>query len=75
MPLGYASPSLCLVGLVHAVNEMYGADASDDLLTKFGRCFTTYVQNRGFSAGISDLILIESAEEARTALVRRAPHN
>lgn len=57
------------IGLVHAVNEMYGPDASDDLLTKFGRCLTTYVQNRGFSSGISDLILTESAEEARTSLV------
>eukprot|EP01083_Nonionella_stella_P050855 135148_1 len=57
-------------GVVHAVNELYGNYASDDLLTKFGRLFTTFLQDYGFSAGVSDLVLVHEAEVIRERLRR-----
>jgi len=59
-------------GLVHAVHELYGPLAAGNLLTSLCRLFTSYLQFRGFTCGMDDLLLTAQAEEQRTALIDRA---
>jgi DNA-directed RNA polymerase I subunit RPA1 len=59
-------------GLVHAVHELYTPKVAGDLLTSLCRLFTSYLQFRGFTCGMDDLLLTAQAEDERTALIDRA---
>eukprot|EP00163_Fabomonas_tropica_P030503 TRINITY_DN690_c0_g1_i4.p1 TRINITY_DN690_c0_g1~~TRINITY_DN690_c0_g1_i4.p1 ORF type:complete len:1694 (+),score=564.87 TRINITY_DN690_c0_g1_i4:426-5507(+) len=59
-------------GLVHAVYELYGARDAGLLLTNLGRLFTHYLQMYGFTVGMDDLLLKDSAEKVRTRLLKKA---
>lgn len=52
-------------GLVHIVQELYGADAAGHLLSVFSRLFTGYLQMHGFTCGVVDLLLVPQAEDDR----------
>lgn len=52
-------------GLVSAMNELYGSEASDRLLTKLGKLFTTFLQDYGLTASTSDIVLSKSSEKGR----------
>eukprot|EP00121_Abeoforma_whisleri_P015138 Awhi_evm1s13955 len=43
--------------LVHAVQEIYGGQVAGLLLTALGRLFTGFLQYRGLTCGIEDLVL------------------
>eukprot|EP00743_Colponemidia_sp_Colp-15_P005106 GILK01005496.1.p1 GENE.GILK01005496.1~~GILK01005496.1.p1 ORF type:complete len:1772 (-),score=385.89 GILK01005496.1:91-4842(-) len=57
-------------GMVHAFNELYGAQMAGQLLTCLGRLFTMYLQFRGFTCGMDDLLLTPEAEKKRSGLLR-----
>jgi DNA-directed RNA polymerase I subunit RPA1 len=59
-------------GLVHAVYELYGATEAGKLLTTLGRLFTLFLQFRGFTCGIDDMLLTKEAEERRLELIEKA---
>jgi DNA-directed RNA polymerase I subunit RPA1 len=59
-----------IFGLVHSCFELVGPEAAGDLLTALGRLFTTYIQRqRGFTCGIDDLRLQNSAENSRREMI------
>ncbi|KAJ3615707.1 hypothetical protein Zmor_012367 [Zophobas morio] len=59
-------------GLVHAVQELYGGEVAGALLTSLGRLFTAYLQFRGLSCGVEDLVLTRKAEKKRTEFLKRS---
>jgi hypothetical protein len=59
-------------GLVHAVFEVYGGATAGRLLSSLGRLFSNFLQQHGFTCGISDLLLTPKAEAARAAALRDA---
>jgi len=59
-------------GLVHAVYELYGATEAGKLLTTLGRLFTLFLQVRGFTCGIDDMLLTKEAEKKRFELIEKA---
>ena len=52
-------------GLVHCVFEIYGGDVAIQLLSAFGRLFTSFLSWRGFSLGIEDITVMAHGEEER----------
>jgi DNA-directed RNA polymerase I subunit RPA1 len=58
-------------GIVHAVQEVYGNEAAGNFLSAVGRLCTLFLRTRGFSTGVDDLILVDSAEVTRTALLTK----
>lgn len=52
------------------MHELYGPEAADSLLTKFGKLFTTFLQDKGLTASASDLILKKDAERFRRKKVK-----
>ncbi|EFJ17302.1 hypothetical protein SELMODRAFT_233747 [Selaginella moellendorffii] len=59
-------------GLVHTVQELYGADDAGHLLSVFSRLFTSYLFMHGFTCGIADMLLLPGAEEERAAKLEPA---
>ena len=59
-------------GLVHAVHEVYGALAADDLLAALSRAGGCFLERRGFSCGVGDLLLTAAAEREREGLLGAA---
>ena len=56
-------------GITHAVYELYGPDCAGQLLTAMGRLFTRYDQYYGFTCRMDDILLTESADKRRRALI------
>ncbi|KAI8343954.1 hypothetical protein BC941DRAFT_491756 [Chlamydoabsidia padenii] len=56
-------------GLVHSVYELYGPEPAGKLLSIFGRLFTKYIQFRGFTCRMDDLILTEEGDQWRRGLL------
>jgi DNA-directed RNA polymerase I subunit RPA1 len=56
-------------GLVHYVYETYGPSYASTLLSIFGRLFTSYLQNTGFSCRMDDLLLTPAGDVKRSQLI------
>ncbi len=56
-------------GLVHAVYELYGPEASGDLLTALSRMLTRYLQHIGFTCRMDDILVTDEANARRRALI------
>ncbi|KAJ9459408.1 DNA-directed RNA polymerase I subunit rpa1, partial [Diplonema papillatum] len=56
--------------LVEHVHEVHGAEAAGTLICIFGRLFTEYLSHHGFTVGITDLMLKNDNETARSRLLR-----
>jgi DNA-directed RNA polymerase I subunit RPA1 len=56
-------------GLVHSVYELYGPESAGKLLSIFGRLFTKYIQFRGFTCRMDDLILTQEGDQWRRGLL------
>ncbi|XP_077865105.1 DNA-directed RNA polymerase I subunit RPA1-like [Saccoglossus kowalevskii] len=53
-------------GLVHCCHELYGGEVCGRLLTCLGRLFTTFLQTTsGFSLGVEDILVTETADAKR----------
>jgi DNA-directed RNA polymerase I subunit RPA1 len=59
-------------GLIHAVNEIYGSDKSETLLSCLSRLLTSYTQLYGHSCGLNDLILNNDIEEKRRTIIKNS---
>ncbi|CAI5462231.1 unnamed protein product [Closterium sp. Yama58-4] len=59
-------------GLVHCFQELYGCPAAGKLLSSLSRLLTTFLQIRGFTCGVGDLLLTAPAEAERAAIISRA---
>lgn len=59
-------------GLVHTVYELYGPETAGDLLTSLSRMLTRYDQYIGFTCRMDDILVTESADKARVALIESA---
>ena len=56
-------------GLVHCVYEIYGGEVATQLLSAFGRLFTSFLSWKGFSLGIEDIIVQSHGEEERQSIL------
>ncbi|KAL4705922.1 hypothetical protein ACJJTC_017504 [Scirpophaga incertulas] len=56
-------------GLVHCMYELYGGDSSSALLSSFSKVFTYYLQWIGFSLGVKDILVVDSANEKRDEII------
>ncbi|KRZ80259.1 DNA-directed RNA polymerase I subunit RPA1 [Trichinella papuae] len=56
-------------GLVHCIFELYGPAVAAKLLSCFSRLFTTYLQMRGFTLGVEDIMLTRKADSKRRKLL------
>eukprot|EP00658_Telonema_sp_P-2_P041530 TRINITY_DN2971_c0_g1_i1.p1 TRINITY_DN2971_c0_g1~~TRINITY_DN2971_c0_g1_i1.p1 ORF type:complete len:1072 (-),score=265.32 TRINITY_DN2971_c0_g1_i1:57-3272(-) len=59
-------------GLVHSIYEIYSPALAGSLLSAFGRCFSFFLQQVGFTCGIQDLLITRDAEDKRLALMAEA---
>jgi DNA-directed RNA polymerase I subunit RPA1 len=59
-------------GLAHVVYELCGPTCAGLLMTGVSRMFTLYLQWRGFSCCMRDLLIKRDSEEVRTNLLRTA---
>ncbi|XP_046454173.1 DNA-directed RNA polymerase I subunit RPA1-like [Daphnia pulex] len=57
--------------LVHLFNELYGGQYSCRLLSCFARLFTTYLQLKGFSLGVDDMLVTPRADKKRRKILKR----
>lgn len=56
-------------GLVHAFCELYGGQYSCRLLSSFSRLFTGFLQLRGFTLGVEDILVTRSADKKRKKII------
>ena len=54
------------------VQELYGPETAGVMLSAFSRVLTGYLQMRGFTCGIDDLLLVPGAEQERARIVSTA---
>jgi DNA-directed RNA polymerase I subunit RPA1 len=59
-------------GLAHVVYELCGPSAAGLLMTGVSRMYTLYLQWRGFTCCMRDLLIKQDAEEVRANLLRNA---
>ncbi|KAG8371904.1 hypothetical protein BUALT_Bualt12G0011400 [Buddleja alternifolia] len=52
-------------GLVHTVQELYGANSAGILLSALSRLFTIFLQIHGFTCGLDDLIILPDYDVQR----------
>ncbi|KAL7138520.1 hypothetical protein ABFS83_10G169600 [Erythranthe nasuta] len=52
-------------GLVHTVQELYGASSAGIFLSALSRVFTLFLQIHGFTCGVDDLIILPDYDDQR----------
>lgn len=52
-------------GIVHAVQEAYGAHAAGNFLSAIGRLCTLFIRRHGHTTGVDDLLLVALSESKR----------
>ena len=57
--------------LIHAFSELYGGQYSCRLLSSFSRLFTSYLQLRGFTLGVEDILVTPEADQKRRDIISR----
>lgn len=60
-----------MYGIVHAVQETYGCEASDDFLSAMSRLCVYFLRSHGHTTGVGDLLLKEKGESARRTILKR----
>lgn len=58
-----------MYGIVHAVQEAYGCDASDDFLSAMSRLCVFFMRSHGHSTDVEDLMLQEEGERKRRQIL------
>ena len=59
-------------GLLHIFHELYGAERTSIFTAALSRLFTGFIQQHGFTCGMSDVFLVETAEQQRNGLLATA---
>ena len=57
--------------LVHAFFELYGGTYSGQLLSAFSKIFTLFLHTEGFTLGVRDILVRESANKKRKDIMER----
>jgi DNA-directed RNA polymerase I subunit RPA1 len=58
--------------LVHCCYELYGGSISGQLLTSLGRLFTSFLQLRGFTLGVEDILLQPDMNKSMAKITKKA---
>jgi DNA-directed RNA polymerase I subunit RPA1 len=58
--------------LVHCCYELYGGAIAGQLLTCFGRLFTTFLQLRGFTLGVEDILLKSNLQKPMAKIMKKS---
>jgi DNA-directed RNA polymerase I subunit RPA1 len=58
--------------LVHCCYELYGGAVAGQLLTCLGRLFTTFLQIRGFTLGVEDVMIRDDLKKPMSKIVKKA---
>lgn len=58
--------------LVHCCYELYGGSIAGQLLTSLGRLFTSFLQLRGFTLGVEDILLKDHLQKPMAKIIKRA---
>jgi DNA-directed RNA polymerase I subunit RPA1 len=58
--------------LVHCCYELYGGDIAGQLLTCLGRLFTAYIQFRGFTLGVEDILLKDEVKKPMSKIIKKS---
>lgn len=58
-------------GLVHSLFELYGSQLAGRFLTMLSCLFTYYLQTRGFTCGIDDMVISRKAEIIRKNMTKK----
>lgn len=64
-----------MYGIVHAVQEAYGWEASDDFLTAMSRLCLYFMRRHGHTTGVDDLVLQEKGDRARADIINSSLDN
>ncbi|KAL3868878.1 hypothetical protein ACJMK2_041634 [Sinanodonta woodiana] len=59
-----------LYGLVHSCHELYGGEMAGNLLTSLSRLFLKFLQIRGFSLGVKDVLVTKKADRVRQKIIK-----
>ncbi|XP_041360150.1 uncharacterized protein LOC121376369 [Gigantopelta aegis] len=60
-------------GLVHCCYEMYGGEVAGKLITSLGKLFRAYLQIRGFTLGVEDILVTKHANKLRKNFIAASP--
>lgn len=66
-----SSLGAAMYGIVHAVQETYGCDASDDFLSAMSRLCVFFMRSHGHTTGVDDLLLQERGESQRRRILTK----
>uniref|UniRef100_A0A1B6D164 DNA-directed RNA polymerase subunit n=1 Tax=Clastoptera arizonana TaxID=38151 RepID=A0A1B6D164_9HEMI len=58
--------------LVHCFYELYGGQSSTQLLSSLAKLFTSFLQIEGFTLGVEDILVVESADADRLKFLKEA---
>lgn len=58
--------------LVHCVYELYGGHVAGQLLSCLGRVFTAFIQLRGFTLGVEDILLKPEMQKPMAKIMKKA---
>ncbi len=58
-------------GLVHAFFELYGGTYSGKLISAFSKVFTNFLHTEGFTLGVQDILVQDTANRQRRRIIRR----
>ena len=58
--------------LVHCCYELYGGSIAGQLLSCLGRLFTTFLQFRGFTLGVEDILLNSELKKPMAKIVKKS---
>jgi DNA-directed RNA polymerase I subunit RPA1 len=56
--------------LAHLFAELYGGEASCRLLSCFSKLFTNFLRSEGFTLGVEDILVTDSANRVRQGIMR-----
>lgn len=59
-------------GLVHSMFELYGPQCSVRLLTSLSKCFTSYLQWKGFTLGVHDILVEKDSDKKRHKIIKKS---
>ncbi|XP_046578101.1 DNA-directed RNA polymerase I subunit RPA1-like [Haliotis rubra] len=60
-------------GMVHCCYELYGGQVAGKLLSCLGKLFRVFLQQRGFTLGVEDILVKPEADKRREKIIKKSP--
>ncbi|XP_071116955.1 DNA-directed RNA polymerase I subunit RPA1-like [Haliotis cracherodii] len=60
-------------GMVHSCHELYGGHVAGKLLSCLGKLFRVFLQQRGFTLGVEDILVKPEADKKRGKIIKKSP--